>query len=87
MTAWQEEYNRRLRRVLDVTDDTLEVTVTPISERGFNTGCDTCGWGADTTSVDIRVTVFTKDKRGTYAISRSFELGELMREMDEVEDD
>lgn len=75
MNAWQKEYERRLRRVAGVTDDSVEAYV---DARAWVTGgCETCG---DNLGVDITVWV-----------GRSYrefdDMGDLMRALAEVPDE
>lgn len=46
MNAWEKEYERRLRRVAGVTDDTVNVYV---ESRAWpiGGGCETCGFEAE----------------------------------------
>lgn len=43
----EEEYHRRIRRCMGIFDDTTKVTVSEETGSPYNTGCDTCGYGAD----------------------------------------
>lgn len=78
---WKKDFERRLRRVVGVTDDTVDVYYTVEKENGYGGGCDTCGYGAD----DGRAYVSVSAGGSHY---REFEdLGALMRELDEVPDE
>lgn len=81
MSRWNDEYERRLRRVIGVTDDSVEVSVDTEFDRSWSGGCDTCGW------YDETVTITVSAGHGRDRKSRTFsELGELIRALDEVED-
>jgi hypothetical protein len=76
--SFTDEMEKRLRRVMGVTDDEEWVNYEIEKENGYGGGCDTCGYGADTGRV--YVTVYCDGK------SREFsDLGELMRALDAVQ--
>lgn len=74
MSTWQDEYERRLRRVVGVTDDSVAVSVD--TEIEYMGGCETCAW-------EQTVIVVTAGRN-----TRQFtDLGDLMREVDGVDSD
>jgi hypothetical protein len=85
MATWEQEYERRLRRVAGVTDDSLAVRVEVEAEREWSGGCETCGWYTETSFVNVYVgagyNVVTRTFTGETAVA------ELMRALAEVEDE
>jgi hypothetical protein len=85
--SFSEEFDKRLRRVCDVTDDNRVVRYEVEFEKAYFTGCDTCGYGGD----DDRtyVTVHVEGPEGSQwrdRVSREFpDMGSLMRALDAVE--
>lgn len=76
MNAWEKEYERRLRRVAGVTDDTVQVYVD--SRAWVNGGgCETCG-----SEAEVDITVWAGK------VTRDFDdVGDLMRALVEVPDE
>lgn len=90
MTTFQEDYERRLRALLEVPTDALEVFIDTSYEGGGQVGCDTCGdWANPSIEIEARWRVLSPTgKRVARFSSKSFEeLGELIRALDEVEDE
>lgn len=80
--AWKDEYERRLRRVAGVTDDTVDVYVDEDIVSGRDAGgCDTCGWGSDESSITVYAGDATKVFYGTSCFS------ELMSALEAVPDE
>lgn len=78
MGTFQDDLDKRLRRVCGVTDDTLRVEQSTETIGGGY--CETCWWEDEV----IRVSVYGVD--GKVVAEQDFdELGELMRAVDEVE--
>lgn len=77
--SFQEEYEKRLRRVCGVTDDSLDVYCSANAWTEYS-GCDTCGGG---TNFDITVSVF--ESRKIIASTTFTDLGDLIRALDAVE--
>ena len=83
---FKAEYERRLRRVCGVTDDTLNVTED--SETRYGGGCNTCAYEYTV----IVVTVFSGDKdystaKTTVATMEFSGMGKLMRALTEIKDE
>lgn len=84
MNSWQTEYERRLRRVAGVTDDSLTVRVETENEKTWYGGCDTCGGYTISTWVKIYVgNTWTE----SWSASGEGAFGDLIRALAEVEDD
>lgn len=74
MATWQDEFHRRCRRLLGVTDDSIPVYIDANTDPFW--GCDTCGYGA---VVTIEVGIGGSSK--TYR-----DLGDLIRDLDDLPD-
>jgi len=82
MATWMDEYHRRARRVVGVTDDTVEIIIETDIEETRGGRCETCFW----TERNVKVEVAWRENDGCRQ-SRTFELGELMRLVDAVDED
>lgn len=81
MSSFEEDYNKRLRRVAGLEDDTIEVRAASDSEDGYWEGyCETCQyWNEGKTFVKIQ-------RMDTYEVLSTFEdMGDLIRALDAVE--
>lgn len=78
MGTFQEDMDKRLRRLCGVTDDSLKVTQDSKTISGGY--CETC-WYEDEV---IEVAVFD-DQGKEVASTQYYDLGDLMRALDEVE--
>lgn len=82
---WEKEYEQRLRRVVGVEDDSRAVWVDTDFEEGYGGGCDTCDYGSDPGRVVITVCVRDGSSPYGYARKEYSDMGQLLREMGEVE--
>ena len=76
MGSFKEDYDKRLRRVCGVTDDTLRVEET--SRTVYGGYCETCAYEEELIEINVwdgRTKVATKD---------FYDMGELIRAMDKV---
>lgn len=82
--SFQKEFEQRLRRVIGLEDDSVDVIYKlDESEPGWS-GCDTCGYGGD--EARSWVEVWAYDSKTKQGYSKEFgDLGEMMRAMDAVE--
>jgi hypothetical protein len=90
MTTFQEDYERRLRALLKVPKDALDVFLDTSYEGGGPVGCDTCcDWADPSIALEARWRELSPaGKRVARFASRSFEeLGELIRALDAVDDE
>lgn len=78
MGTFQEDMDKRLRRLCNVTDDSLRVTQD--SKTIYGGYCESC-WYEDEV---IEVVVYNEDG-SELASTQYYDLGDLMRELDEVE--
>lgn len=76
MGSFSEEYDQRLRRVCGITDDTLSVNED--SKTVYGGYCETCAYEEQV----IEITVL--DGRTKVASRQFYDMGELVRAMDEV---
>ena len=85
MTSFEEEYNKRLRRVAGVTDDTYSVEVNmEVTEGGWTGGCETCEWYEEGKAFVV-VRVYSVEAYSTIASVEFDDMGELIRALDAVE--
>jgi len=86
MTNFNEEYEKRLRRVAGVTDDGLSVEIVlDVSEGYWDGYCETCEYWNEGKPF-ARVRVFDPEERYTEVAKIDFEdMGELIRALDAVE--
>lgn len=86
MTNFQEEYDKRLRRVAGVTDDSLKVETELDKTEGYWEGyCDTCQYYNEGTTF-VRIRVYEEDDHYTAVATKDFnDMGELIRALDAVE--
>jgi hypothetical protein len=83
--SFSEEFDKRLRRVCGVEDDTRSVSYEVEFDKAYFTGCDTCGYGGDDDRTYVTVTVMGEDNSWRGQTSREFpDLGSLMRAVDDV---
>lgn len=79
--SFQDEFEKRLRRVCGVTDDSRTVTYRVETWSGFG-GCETCGDNGAKSEIEVRVYASETERTA----SRDFDdLGDLMRALDAVE--
>jgi hypothetical protein len=87
MPSFSEEFDKRLRRVCGVTDDSRAVSYESEFEKSSFQGCDTCGYGGDNDRTYVTVTVEGPAPANSWSgrIYKEFgDLGELMRALDAV---
>lgn len=83
MTSFEEEYNKRLRRVAGIDDDSLRVEVTSgVGEGYWEGGCETCEYYNEGDPF-VRVTVF--EDYSIVSTKEYYDMGQLIREMDKIE--
>lgn len=76
MGSFKEDYDKRLRRICGVTDDTLKVVED--SETVYGGYCETCRYEEDVIVVKVY-------KDGTVIKQEQFyDMGELIRAMDDI---
>jgi hypothetical protein len=76
MGSFKEEYDKRLRRICNVTDDTLRVTED--SKTVYEGYCETCRYSEEVIEINVW-------NGNTVVTSRQFyDMGELIRAMDRV---
>lgn len=76
MGSFKEDYDKRLRRICGVTDDTLKVVED--SETVYGGYCETCAYEEDVIVVKVY-------KDGTVIKREQFyDMGELIRAMDDI---
>jgi hypothetical protein len=96
MGNFQEDYNKRLRRVAGIFDDTVEVRVEGDVTEGYWEGyCETCQYyneGTPYIKIVKVVEEIRQDYRGndysserTYEVARFDDMGELIRRLDAVD--
>jgi hypothetical protein len=88
VAGFEEEYQRRLRRVGGVYDNSLKVWVESGEDDGYwSGGCETCEFyidGGPYVKVFVDSKISWEIKR---EIARFSDMGELIRELDSVDDD
>ena len=78
MGTFKEEYDKRLRRLCGVTDDTLNVVED--SETVYGGYCETCWYEEEV----VTVTVYDADHKQV-AKQQFYDASDLIRALDEVE--
>ena len=86
MSNFEEEYNKRLRRVAGITDDSVTVQVESGQEEGrWSGGCETCAFYMEGEPF-VRIVELNSERYPFRAEKASFsDMGELIRALDEVE--
>lgn len=86
MPSFSEEFDKRLRRVCGVTDDSRTVSYENEFDKSMFQGCETCGYGGDDDRTYVTVYVDGPDNKWEGRVTKEFgDLGEMMRAMDAVE--
>jgi hypothetical protein len=87
--SFQEDFNKRLRRLNGVTDDTTIVSTyedTGVSYEGY---CETCSYTVGTYEFVVTIYERDEDRYGSMGkvVARSTygDMGELIRDLDSVE--
>lgn len=87
MAGFEEEYQRRLRRVGGVFDDSLKVWIESGEDKGYwSGGCETCEYyidGAPFVKIYVETKINWEPKR---EIASFEDMGELIRALDEVDE-
>lgn len=85
MSNFEEEYKKRLRRVVGIFDDTVEIEVRSGTEDGYWDGfCETCEYWNEG---EPFVKIYARTSEDSYLTEKaSFrDMGELIRALDEIE--
>lgn len=91
MSKFQEEFDKRLRRVCGITDDTKRVRYDEYLDGGYQTcyNCDPGSYGSFDYGPSYKIEVSVFYEKGTYQVitvaQRTFDgMADLMRALDEV---